>query len=155
MSPAHPAPLSPMPPSADPKSPYPRNPVLERLASSSKAFHDDLPLAIGIHTAIKARFPDVDTQALRTALRIHTASTRYLKALAQATQRFDLDGNSSGDVTEEQRKQAADTLKERFRKKAEQHKAAIQAKKQAEEIEQQERRRQQKLQQLAQKFNSR
>lgn len=140
---------------AESKSPFPRNATLERLAGSCPAIQSCLPLEIGIHKAIKARFPDLDAQQLRTALRIHTASTRYLKALAQATQRFDLDGSASGEVTEEQRKQASDTLLERFRKKAEQHKAEMQAKKQAQEKEQQERLRQDKLLKLAQKFNHR
>jgi ProP effector len=111
-------------------------------------FRDSQPLALGIHKTIKERFPDIDVAQLRTAMRIHTASTRYLKALAQATTRFDLDGAPAGDVTDEQRTQASDTLRERFRKKAEQHKAEVQAQRLAQQ-------RQDKLVKLAEKFNSR
>lgn len=140
---------------AEPRSPRSRNATLESLTSRFKAFKDCLPLAIGIHKAIHERQPDVDPGQLRTALRIHTASTRYLKALSQATQRFDLDGLPAGDVTAEQRKQASDTLLDRFRKKAEQHKEETQAKKQAQEQERLERQRQENLFKLARKFNSR
>lgn len=140
---------------AEPSPPRSRNATLEALTSRYKAFKDCLPLAIGIHKAINERQPDVDAGQLRTALRIHTASTRYLKALSQATQRFDLDGLASGEVTAEQRKQASDTLLDRFRKKAEQHKEEIQARKLAQEKERQERQRQENLLKLAQKFNSR
>lgn len=77
-------------------------------------------------------------------MRIHTASTRYLKAVSQSKIRFDLDGAPLGEVTEEQRRQALDMLKERFSKQAERHKAEQLAKQQ-----------QEKLQKLAEKFNSR
>lgn len=136
-------------------SPRSRNAALETLTAGFKAFKDCMPLAIGIHKAINERRPDIDPGQLRTALRIHTASTRYLKALSQATQRFDLDGLPSGEVTAEQRKQASDTLLDRFRKKAEQHKEEIQARKRAQDKERQERQRQENLLKLARKFNSR
>lgn len=140
---------------AEPGPSRSRNATLEALTSRYKAFKDGLPLAIGIHKAIHERQPDIDPGQLRTALRIYTASTRYLKALSQATQRFDLDGLPAGEVTAEQRKQASDTLLDRFRKKAEQHKEEIQARKQAQEKERLERQRQENLLKLAQKFNSR
>ena len=121
-----------------------KSPVLETLAASFKVFHDCLPLAIGIHKSIKERLPDLDTQQLKATMRMHTACTRYLKVLSQADTRFDLDGAPAGEVTAEQRQQALDTLRDRFRKKAEQHKAEQLAKQQLE-----------KLQQLAAKFNAR
>ena len=136
-------------------APRSRNDILDTLSSSFKAFQDCLPLTLGIHQTIKERLPDINAQQLCVAMRIHTSSTRYLKALSQANTRFDLDGNPSGEVTEEQRKLASDTLLERFRKNAERHKAEAQAKKQAQEKEQQERLRQEKLLKLAQKFNTR
>jgi ProP effector len=114
------------------------------LSASFKVFRDSQPLAIGIHKAIKGRLPDLDAQQLKATMRMHTASTRYLKVLSQADTRFDLDGAPAGEVTAEQRQQALDTLRDRFRKKAEQHKAEQLAKQQ-----------QEKLQQLAAKFNAR
>lgn len=114
------------------------------MSASFPAFRNVQPLAIGIHKAIKARLPDIADAELRNALRTHTASTRYLKALANATQRYDLDGNPVGEIDAEQRRQAQETLKERFRKTAERKKA-----------EQEAREREAKLQQLVDKFNRR
>ena len=127
-------------------SPHQRqqNPVLATLIASFKVFSECLPLAVGIHSVVKERLPDLDPQQLRLALRTHTASTRYLKELSQSKFRFDLDGMPLGEVTEEQRRQALDMLKERFRKQAERNKAEQLAKQQ-----------QEKLQKLAEKFNSR
>lgn len=122
----------------------PRNAVLEALAAAFPVFRDGLPLAIGIHKAIRERQPDIDAARLRAAMKIHTASTRYLKALSQGQVRFDLDGNAAGEVTAEQRQQATDGLRERFRKGAERRKA-----------EQVEAERQEKLTKLAEKFNAR
>jgi ProP effector len=67
-----------------------------------------------------------------------------LKALSQSKFRFDLDGMPLGEVTEEQRRQAMDMLRDRFKKQADRLKAAELAKQQ-----------QEKLQQLAAKFNAR
>ena len=127
--------------------PFPRrqqNPLLATLSASFKVFRDCLPLSIGIHKAIKVRLPEMKVQQLKVAMKMHTSSTRYLKGLSQADTRFDLDGAPAGEVTAEQRQQALDTLRDRFRKKAEQHKAEQLAKQQ-----------QEKLQQLAAKFNAR
>jgi len=140
---------------AAPKSPRPRNTVLETLAASFAVFRDCLPLAIGIHKTIRERLPEIEPQQLRAAMRIHTASTRYLKALSQAAVRVDLDGGPAGEVTAEQRQQAVDTLRERFRSQAERHRAAQLAQQQQELAQQQERQRQEKLLLLAAKFNSR
>lgn len=129
---------------APPKPPRSRNALLDTLGASFKVFKDCQPLALGIHKAVKERLPGINGQELRAAMRIHTASTRYLKALSQASTRFDLDGAPSGEVTAEQRQQASDTLRERFKKKAELHKAEQAAKE-----------RQEKLAKLADKFNAR
>jgi ProP effector len=101
-------------------------------------------MAIGIHKAIKLRLPDIGEGSLRMALKGYTASTKYLKAIANGKQRFDLDGNPAGEVTTEQRQQALETIKDRFRKAAERKKA-----------EQEDKERQEKLQKLAEKFNQR
>jgi ProP effector len=121
-----------------------KNQVLDALTASFKAFGESLPLAIGIHKAIKERIPSIDLEQLRVALRIHTRSTKYLKQLSQSNFRFDLDGMPLGEVSEEQRRQAMDLLKDRFRKQADRQKAA-----------QVEKQKQEKLQQLAAKFNAR
>jgi ProP effector len=125
-------------------SPAPPRHLLATLSASFKVFRDCLPLAIGIHKAIKARSPEMDPQQLKVAMRMHTASTRYLKVLSQADTRFDLDDAPAGEVTAEQRQQALDTLRDRFKKQADRHKA--------EELAKQH---QEKLQQLAAKFNTR
>jgi ProP effector len=118
--------------------------LLATLSAAFRVFRDCLPLAIGIHKVIKERLPDMDPQQLKVAMRMHTASTRYLKVLSQADTRFDLDGAPAGEVTAEQRQQALDTLRDRFKKQADRHKAEQLAKQQ-----------QEKLQQLAAKFNAR
>jgi ProP effector len=121
-----------------------RNPVLDTLASSFKAFQDCLPLAVGIHKVIKQRLPEIDAAQLKTALKMHTGSTRYLKALTHAETRFDLDGAPAGEITPEQRKQARDTLRERYEKIAERKKA-----------EQEAQQRQENLLKLVEKFKTR
>ena len=93
---------------------------------------------------IKERLPDIETRKLHLAMKLHTSSTSYLKLLSSGVDRFDLNGNVAGTVTPEQQKQALDSLRERFRKVAEQRKA-----------EQQVQEKQQKLILLAEKFNGR
>lgn len=130
-------------------SPIPRSsrrpdPLLVALMASFTVFRTGQPLAIGIHKAIQTRLPDISESALRLTLKAYTASTKYLKAIANSQQRFDLDGKPAGEITAEQRQQALEELKERFRKIAE-RKSAEQATKE----------RQDKLLKLAEKFNSR
>lgn len=119
--------------------------MLKRLQAESTAFRDHKPLALKIDAAILERFPDFDRKNLRIALRMHTASTKYLKAVARETQRYDLDGQPAGELAEEHRTHAATTLKERFAEAARQQRE----KRAAEEAE---RRHEQKLHQLVQKF---
>jgi ProP effector len=133
---------------SDSKSRDPRNDVLTTLRSTFPVLQECRPLAIGIHKVILERIPDINPQRLRLAMRMHTASARYLKALTHADTRYDLDGNPAGSVTAEQKQQALDVLRDRFRKGAEQHKAQRLA-------QQQEQQRQEKLLQLAEKFNAR
>ncbi len=127
-----------------PKPPRSRNAVLDTLNASFKVFRDCRPLALGIHKAIKERLPDTNARELRNALRMHTASTRYLKALSQAGERFDLDDVPAGEVTAEQQQQATSDLRLRFKKQAELHKAEQAAKQHREN-----------LLKLADKFNTR
>jgi ProP effector len=118
--------------------------LLKELCSAFAVFKEGRPLAIGIHKSLVEKLPGGSPGALRQAMRLHTNSTRYLKALATGEVRFDLDGNPSGEVTPEQRDQAAKELRERFRREAERHRQ-----------EQQALERQQKLARLAEKFNTR
>ncbi|MBC9070857.1 ProQ/FinO family protein [Thauera sp. CAU 1555] len=120
--------------------------LLKKLQAVSPTFKDCRPLAIRIDAAIHERFPEFSRKALRSALRLHTASTRYLKAVEKGDTRFDLDGKPAGEVTEEQRTHAATLLKERFAKAAKEQRA----KREADEAE---RRRQEKLAQLVGKFS--
>lgn len=109
------------------------------------------PLAIGIHKGILERLPDLDKQKVSKAMRLHTASTRYLKAMAKGGPRYDLEGNPAGEVTAEQQEAAAKMVKERIERGNEKRKAEQERLKE----EEQTRRQQEKLRQLADKFNKR
>jgi ProP effector len=89
--------------------------LLETLAARYPAFRDVLPLAIGIDKQLlqQAEALGVSKKQLRVALALHTRSTRYLKALSKATQRFDLNGQEAEALTEEHRQYAAGVLHER------------------------------------------
>lgn len=130
--------------------------MLQTLHAEFAVFRDCKPLALRIDAALRERFPEFERKTLRAAMRMHTASTRYLKALERSTDRFDLDGNAVGEVSEEQRTHAASLLKERFAAKAKQQREQ-RAKQQREEREQlaaqeAERRRNEKLTQLLDRF---
>lgn len=129
--------------------------VLRRLQEASPTFRDCKPLALGIDKAIHGRFPEFDRKSVRHAMRLHVSSTRYLKAVEKATERFDLDGNANGEITEEHRQHAAQTLKERFaaaaKRKRDQEKEE-QSRKRSEEAEQ---RKAERLHQLVGKFSKR
>ena len=81
----------------------------------------------GLSGAIMAALPDIDKNALRITLQRHTASTKYLKAVSAGGARFGLNGVAQGDVTPEQQQLATQDLRERFRKKANQHRDALKA----------------------------
>lgn len=127
--------------------------LLAKLQEVSPTFREVRPLALRIDKAIAARFPDVDRKVIRGAMRQHTASTRYLKAMEKATERFDLDGKGDGEVTAEQREHAKQTLKERFAEVAKRKKAALEQEKAQRAAEEAERRKAEKLQQLLGKFS--
>lgn len=129
--------------------------LLQKLQESSPTFSEVKPLALRIDKAIAERFPDVDRKVIRSAMRMHTATTRYLKAVEKATARFDLDGKESGEVTEEQRQYASQTLKDRFAEVAKRKKAAAEQEKAKRDAEEAERRKSEKLTQLLGKFSKR
>ena len=119
--------------------------LLKYLQTRFDVFRNFSPLAIGIDKQVFPQLPDVSKKSLRLAMRSHTMSTRYLKEMEKGTVRLNLDGTPAGEVTDENRQHAAEQLKERFKKQAEQRKAA-EAEAKAEQ------RRQEKLSQLAEKF---
>ena len=119
--------------------------MLKVLRAAFPVFAEFKPLAIGIDKQVFAQLPEVSKKSLRLAMRSHTMSTRYLKEMEKGTVRLNLDGTPAGEVTDENRQHAAEQLKERFKKQAEQRKAA-EAEAKAEQ------RRQEKLSQLAEKF---
>lgn len=127
--------------------------LLQQLQAVSPTFRDYKPVALRIDKAVAERFPEVDRKVIRTAMRLHTASTRYLKAVEKGSERFDLDGNPAGELSDEHRAHAAQTLKERFaeaaRKKREQAKQEEATRRAAEA----ERRKAEKLQQLVGRFS--
>ncbi|MDR2626373.1 MAG: ProQ/FinO family protein [Zoogloeaceae bacterium] len=111
------------PPSAEPVSaapppaPDPRE-ILKTLYARFPVFRAGEPLAIGIDKAVRAEFPDLPGKSLRIALAIHTHSNRYLRNMAKAEQRLDLQGSPAGEITDGQRQYAAERLQERLKKQA-------------------------------------
>lgn len=72
------------------------------------------PLKLRIQTDIQERVPGVFTKAdLSAFFRRYTGATAYLQAVAKSTQRFDLDGQPAGDLTDEHRQVAKDELTRR------------------------------------------
>jgi ProP effector len=137
---------SPVTPPLDPRA------LLKDLQARFDVFRDYRPLAIGIDKQVLAQMPGLEKKALRLAMRSHTISTRYLKEMEKAAQRLNLDGTSAGEVTEENRRHAAELLRERFKKQNEQRRAVEAAAKAAEAAAKAEALRAAKLDQLAEKF---
>lgn len=129
--------------------------MLKALQAEFPVFGECMPLAIGIDKQLLARRPDLDRKVLRIALGMHTHSLRYLKAMAKATKRFDLDGNSTDEVADTHRAHALETLRERSKKEDERRKAQRVAEVAAESVrlaEAAERQRTEKLGQLVARF---
>mgnify|MGYP002369162441 FL=1 len=101
--------------------------LIKELQAKFAVFRDSLPLAIGIDKQIRELMPEVDKKTLRAALGMHANSFRYLKNMEKATTRFDLQGNSVGEITDEHRAHAKETLRERAKKSAERQKAEREA----------------------------
>tara|TARA_R110002049_G_scaffold20316_2_gene74979 strand:+ start:742 stop:1242 length:501 start_codon:yes stop_codon:yes gene_type:complete len=127
--------------------------VLRQLQEASPTFRDCKPLALGIDKAVSERFPEFDRKTVRTAMRMHVNSTRYLKAVEKATERFDLEGNVAGEITDEHRAHASQTLKERFAELAKRKREQQKEEQQRERAEQAEQRKAERLQQLVGKFS--
>lgn len=72
------------------------------------------PVKLRIQVDIQERAPGVFTkQVLSAFLRRHTGSHAYLLALTKSKERFDLDGQPAGELSEEHRKVAVDELARR------------------------------------------
>ena len=72
------------------------------------------PLKLRVQADIQQRAPGVFTRkSLSVFLQRHTTSTAYLKALANAPHRVDLDGLAAGEVAEEHREAAVAELERR------------------------------------------
>lgn len=127
--------------------------LLKDLQTRFDVFRNFSPLAIGIDKQVFAQLPEVSKKSLRLAMRSHTMSTRYLKEMEKGTVRLNLDATPAGEVTDENRQHAAEQLKERFKKQAEQRKAVEVANKATEEAAKAEQLRLEKLSQLADKFS--
>jgi ProP effector len=95
------------------------------------------PIKLRVQIDIQARAPGVFTKnALSAFFRRYTGSTSYLLAVANGKQRFDLDGQPQGDISDEHRQIATDEL---TRRRAN-HAAAQTANREAEELQEQKRR---------------
>jgi len=72
------------------------------------------PLKLRIQVDIQERAPGVFTkQALSAFFRRYTGSTSYLIAVSKATHRYDLDGQTAGELSAEHRQIALDELARR------------------------------------------
>jgi ProP effector len=123
--------------------------LLKELQANFPVFKQALPLSIGIDKQLLSRLPGTDRKVLRIALGIHTNSLRYLKSLEKAKERYNLDGSAEGEVSETHRAHAAETLRERFKREADQRRAQ----REAERAEETRKQSLEKLNQLAQKFS--
>lgn len=101
--------------------------LLKKLQQEYKVIGEHQPLAIGIDRQLLAAHQDMDRKAMRIALGMHTRSVPYLKVLQNAQTRFNLDGSTAGEVSNEQRALAAKTLHDFFKKRAQEHKERIAA----------------------------
>jgi ProP effector len=73
-----------------------------------------LPLKLRIQADIQQRAPGVFTKkSLSIFLHRHTTNTAYLRAVANAPQRVDLDGQPAGDIADEHRQAAVAELERR------------------------------------------
>jgi ProP effector len=74
---------------------------------SGKPGSSSIVLKVGIHFDIYALYPDIPKRTVHSLMSWHTRSPKYLEAASIAgTPRLDLDGETAGEVTEEQAKAA-------------------------------------------------
>ena len=72
------------------------------------------PIKLRIQADVQMRAPGVfSRRVLSVFLHRHTTSTAYIRALLAATNRFDLDGQPAGDISEEHRAAAVTEMERR------------------------------------------
>lgn len=87
---------------------------LQALFPALFAAERPLPLKLRIQADIQTRAPGVFTKPLLSAfLHRYTTGTAYLNALSRAAERFDLDGQPAGELSEEHRAAATEEVKRR------------------------------------------
>ena len=86
-----------------PRAPRVIPPMLEQLAGLYPALFGAvfLPLKRGIFQDLVAAHPELESEALKTALAFHTRSTRYLQSVAAGMKRHDLQGQPVEDMAPE------------------------------------------------------
>lgn len=90
------------------------------------------PFKLRIQVDIQERAPgEFSKQALSAFFRRHTGTTSYLMAVSQGTERFDLDGQVAGELTEEHRQVATEELARRRAITKARREEAIQAQREA------------------------
>lgn len=72
----------------------------ERLKKAHLVIRAQLPLKIGVHEDVYARYPDVPKEVVDKALKWLTNDRAYQKRMRVGESRVDLDGNEVGEVTE-------------------------------------------------------
>ena len=122
--------------------------LLKELQETFSVFRESKPLAIGIDKQLFAAKPHLDKKTLRLALKMHTESWPYLKAIGKTGTRFSLDGTPAGEIEDAHRARASEMLRERFKK-------APERKRNQQEEEKAEQRRVELLRQLTEKFSPR
>ena len=131
---ARPEALPPAPPTAAPLSPAACADLLKQHFPALFGGHPK-PLKLRIQADIAQRVPGLFSKATMSAFfRRYTGSTGYLIALGKASQRFDLDGQPAGELSDEHRQLARDELARRRQVTREREQQAL-AQQQAQQAE--------------------
>lgn len=119
-------------PKKPPRKPQPKKPIIAPSDLKAKELNDRLngfnvwlnyqPLALGIEKQIfklvnDEHFPGASKKVVQKVLRKHTLHGRYLAALVQNNERYQLDGVISGAVIEPERQWAAELMLKRSQHK--------------------------------------
>ncbi len=115
-------------PKKPPRKPQPKKPVIAPSDLKARELNDRLngfnvwlnfqPLALGIDKEVfrlvnHEQFPGGSKKVVQKVLRMHTHHGRYLAALVQGGERYQLDGVINGAVSELERQWAAEKIKAR------------------------------------------
>ena len=88
----------------------------DELRNEYKVFGEFKPLKVGIHKDLKASGVEL-TDVTRKAILYHVRSSKYLNNLLSCLKRYDLKGNESGEITEDQRNDARVRLEKKKERK--------------------------------------